>query len=186
MDKTTQDFFDKMKELTGKTYEELEALYLSSGLTKHSEIRSFFMDKLQLSYGYSNTLVHLITKSDGTSMADGKSMDVLLEEIYDAKKIQLRPIHDAIMAEIQDFGDFEIVPKKGYLSLKRKRQFAMVGPKSSTRIEIGINIKDIDGTERLIEQPKGSMCKFIVKIQTIDDIDTELIGWLMEAYEQSN
>ncbi len=50
MDKTTQDFFDKMKELTGKTYDELEALYLSSGLTKHSEIRSFFMDKLQLDY----------------------------------------------------------------------------------------------------------------------------------------
>lgn len=186
MDKTTEDFFVKMKELTGKTYEEIKGLYLSSGLTKHSDIRSFFMDKLKLSYGYANTLVHLIAKSDGTSMADGKSMEELLEEIYDAKKVQLRPIHDAIMDAIYDFGDFEVVPKKGYLSLKRKRQFAMIGPKSNTRIEIGINIKDIEGTEKLIEQPKGSMCKFIVKLQTMEDIDPELISWLQEAYNQSN
>ncbi|HAS73708.1 MAG TPA: hypothetical protein DCS67_06150, partial [Clostridiales bacterium UBA8960] len=178
MDKTTQDFFDKMKALTGKTYEEIEALYSNSGLTKHSEIRNFFMDKLQLSYGYANTLVHLITKSDGTSMAEGKDMETLLEEIYDAKKIHLRPIHDTIMEKIHAFGDFEIVPKKGYLSLKRKRQFAMIGPKSSTRIEISINIKDIEGTDRLLEQPKGSMCKFIVKIQAEDEVDSELIGWL--------
>jgi len=186
MDKTTQDFFVRMKELTGMTFDEIEALYLSSGLTKHSEIRSFFMDKTQLSYGYANTLVHLITKSDGASMADGKSMDELLEEIYSAKKIHLRPIHDAIMDEIYAFADFEIVPKKGYLSLKRKRQFVMVGPKSSLRIEIGINIKDLEGTERLIEQPKGSMCKFIVNVQTMEDIDSELIGWLKAAYDQSN
>ncbi len=186
MDKTTQDFFVKMKELTGKTFEEIESLYLSSGLTKHSEVRTFFMDKLQLSYGFANTLVHLITRSDGTSMADGKTMEEILEDIYDTKKINLRPIHDAIMDEIQDFGDFEIIPKKGYLSLNRKRQFAMIGPKTTTRVEIGINIKDIEGTERLLEQPKGSMCKFIVKIQTPEDVDSELIQWLKEAYDQSN
>lgn len=186
MDKTTQDFFEKMKELTGKTYDEINAIYLSSGLTKHSEIRSFFMEKLQLSYGYANTLVHLIAKSDGSSMASGKSMEEILEEIYDEKKIHLRPIHDSIMTEIDAFGEFEIVPKKGYLSLKRKRQFAMIGPKSNSRMEIGLNIKDIDGTERLIEQPKGSMCKFIVKITTLEDVDSELIGWLKEAYLQSN
>jgi len=186
MDKTAEDFFVKMKALTGKTYEEIEGLYLSSGFTKHSDIRSFFMDGLELSYGYANTLVHLITKSDGTSMAEGKDMDVILEEIYDAKKVHLRPIHDAIMDAIYDFGDFEVVPKKGYLSLKGKRQFAMIGPKSSTRIEIGINIKDIEGTERLLEQPKGSMCKFIVKIQALEEMDSELMGWLKEAYDQSN
>lgn len=186
MDKTSEDFFVKMKELTGKTQEELEAIYLGSGLTKHSEVRSLFIDQLQLSYGYSNTLVHLLTKSDGTSMAEGKDMEELLEEIYDSKKIQLRVIHDALIEKISAFGDFEIVPKKGYMSLKRKRQFAMIGPKSSTRIEIGINIKDRVGTERLIEQPKGSMCKFIVKVSAMNDIDSELLDWLNEAYLQSN
>ena len=111
MEKTTQDFFDKMLELTGKTYDEINNLYLKSGLEKHGELRSFFMEHLQLSYGYANTLVHLITKSDGASMAIGKEMEVILEEIYSDKKKHLRPIHDAIMDQIFDFGEFEILPK---------------------------------------------------------------------------
>ena len=186
MDKNNQEFFDKMLELTGKTDVELNTLYVNSGLSKHSEIRSYFMEQLNLSYGYANTLVHLITKSDGSSMAIGKDLEVLLNAIYDDKKINLRPIHDLIMTEIEAFGEFEIAPKKGYISLKRKRQFAMIGPKTNTRMEIGLNIKDISGTDRLLEQPKGSMCKFIVKITTISEVDSELIGWIKEAYLQSN
>lgn len=185
MEKTTQDFFDKMLELTGKTYDEINGLYLNSGLEKHGELRSFFMEQLQLSYGFANTLVHLITKSDGASMAVGKEMEVILEEIYSDKKKHLRPIHDAIMAQILEFGEFETLPKKGYLSLKRKSQFAMIGPKTNARMEIGINLKDFTGTDRLLEQPKGSMCKFIVKIEAMEDVDSELIGWLQEAYRQS-
>jgi len=42
-------------------------------------------------------------------------------------KAALRPIHDAFIAEIGKFGEFEIAPKKGYVSLRRKKQFAMIG-----------------------------------------------------------
>ena len=41
------------------------------------------------------------------------------------------------MAEIQHFGEFEIAPKKGYVSLRRKKQFAMIGPASNTRLRGG-------------------------------------------------
>ena len=48
-------------------------------------------------------------------------------------------------------------------------------------MEIGINLKEHFGTARLKEQPKGSMCQFIVKIESLDEVDTELISWLQEA-----
>lgn len=185
MEQSTQEYLSKINELTGKNKEEITEIYKQSGLVKHSEIRKLFMEKLGLSYGYANTLVHLITKTDSESLSQGKDLNDILEEMYHGKKETFRPVHDLIMEKLDEFGKFEVIPKKGYLSLKRKRQFAMIGPKTNSRMEIGINLKDYEGTTRLLEQPKGSMCKFVVKITDINEVDSELISWLLEAYQQS-
>ena len=42
-------------------------------------------------------------------------------EIYAGAKAPLLPIHERVMAVIQPLGVFEIVPKKGYVSLRRKK-----------------------------------------------------------------
>ena len=60
-----------------------------------------------------------------------------LADIYTGKKAHLRSIHDALMAVIQPWGDFEAVPKKAYVALRRKMQFAMLGPKTAERAELG-------------------------------------------------
>ncbi|HSL46264.1 MAG TPA: DUF5655 domain-containing protein, partial [Anaerolineales bacterium] len=85
--------------------------------------------------------------------------------------------------EIDKFGEFEIAPKKGYVSLRRKKQFVMIGPKTSTRFEVGINAKDLAMNARLLEQPKGSMCNYIVNLSDLQDVDSELVAWIKSAYE---
>ena len=75
--------------------------------------------------------------------AAGLSTDDVLAAIYADKKAPLRPIHDALMAAIGRFGEFEIAPKKGYVSLRRKKQFAMIGPGSATRVDVGLNMKGV-------------------------------------------
>ncbi len=177
-------FIDKLTEMTGITFEIMQQVYKESGLSKHSEVRKLFMDKLQLSYGYANTLVHIIQGSDGASQAKDKDLSQVLDEIYTGKKEQFRPAHDRIMTLIEDMGPYEIKPKKGYVSLVHNKQFAMIGPKTNTRMEIGLNIKDMEGTDRLLAQPKGSMCKFIVKLSDIEEVDDELIQWIKMAYSQ--
>jgi hypothetical protein len=70
------------------------------------------------------------------------------------------------MAEIEQLGAFEIAPKKSYLSLRRKKQFAMIGPATNTRVEVGLNMKGVAATARLIEMPSGGMCQYKVTLHT--------------------
>jgi hypothetical protein len=99
--------------------------------------------------------------------------------------VGLRPIHDALMAAIETFGPFEISPKKGYVSLRGKKQFAMVGPATNTQVEIGLNMKGVKGTSRLIEQKPGGMCQYKVRVGNAKEVDAELLGWIRQAYDAS-
>jgi len=168
---------------TGRTLAELRTLLAGSGLAKHGELRSFAMEKLGLGYGDANTLVHLALASDGQSAAAGKSGAEVLAEIYADKKAPLRPVHDALMAAIGRFGEFEVAPKKGYVSLRRKKQFATIGPGSATRVDVGLNMKGVAATERLLAEKPGGMCQYKVKLAAPSEVDAELIGWIRQAYD---
>jgi hypothetical protein len=185
LDKTVQSQLDNIQKKTGKSLLQLAAIVKKSGLTKHSEIRAMLKEKLGVGYGDANMLVHIILKSDGTHAAENKSMDAVLGEIYSGVKAGFLPIHVALMKYINKFGEFEIVPKKGYVSLRRKKQFVMIGPKTNTRFEVGINAKDLKKNKRLLEQPKGSMCNYIVNLTDAKEVDAELIGWIKSAYDSA-
>jgi hypothetical protein len=183
LDKATQTQLDNIQKKTGKSFDELAAIVKKSGLTKHGEIREYLKRELGLGHGDANTLVHAVLQSDGQRAAQSKSTDQVLDEIYTGAKAQMRPIHERLMQEISKFGEFEIAPKKGYVSLRRKKQFVMIGPKTNTRFEVGINAKDLKKNPRLLEQPKGSMCNYIVNVTDAKEIDAELISWIKSAYE---
>ncbi len=183
LDKAVQTQINNIQKKTGMSLDELSAIVKKSGLSKHGEIRDMLKEKLGLGHGDANALVHAVFESDGTRAAEGKSEDTVLDEIYSGAKAGFRPIHEKLMKEIQKFGEFEIVPKKGYVSLRRKKQFAMIGPKTNTRFEVGINAKDFKKNTRLLEQPKGSMCNYIVNVSDAKEVDAELIAWIKSAFE---
>ena len=71
---------------------------------------------------------------------DGDPADVL----YTGRKADLRPLHDALLTAITAFGDdIDQVPKKGYLSLRRRKQFAMIQPSAIGRIDLGLILRDV-------------------------------------------
>jgi len=109
----------------------------------------------------------------------------VLAEIYSGPKAELRPIHDKLLAAIEKFGAFEIAPKKNYVSLRRKKQFAMISPATKTRVEVGINVKGLKPTARLIEMPAGGMCQYKVNVTAVGEVDKELIAWIRQAYDNA-
>ena len=172
---------------SGKSLAELAAIIKASGLSKHGEIRDMLKRDLGLGHGDANTLTHHALQSDGQSAAAaaGQSTDDVVAALYTGPKAELRPIHDKLMAEINKFGEFEIAPKKTYVSLRRKKQFAMIGPATKTQVEVGLNIKGLAGGDRLVEQPPNSMCNYKVRLSTVKEADAELIGWLKKAFESA-
>ncbi len=164
---------------TGKTLAQLEKIIRSSGLTRHGELVAMLKTDLGMGHGDANTLVHHARKPAGAAPASGGGV---LDDIYTGTKAPLRPIHEALMKSIEKFGVFEIAPKKGYVSLRGKKQFAMIGPATNTQVEVGLNMKGMKGTSRLIEQKPGGMCQFKVRIADRKEVDEQLIGWMKAAY----
>ena len=87
------------------------------------------------------------------------------------------------MSQIRAFGAFEEAPKKTYISLRRKKQFAMLGPATKDSVEIGLNAKDLPAHARLKVQPPGSMCSATTRIMSAAEVDTLLKSWLRRAYD---
>ena len=140
---------------------------------------------MYIGYGDANSVVHYALATDGQTAAEtkGLSNDDVLDEIYVGKKADLRPLHDAIMQIINGLGDFEIAAKKGYVSLRRKKQFAMIGPATSEAIEIGLNIKENIQTDRLKVQPPNSMCQYKMRLSQISELNNEVKNWLKIAFD---
>jgi hypothetical protein len=170
---------------TGKSIPELTAIVKGSGLSKHGELVAMLKSTLGMGHGDANTLVHTVLKSDGQSAATARelSAEQVLDGLYAGAKAVLRPIHDRLLVAIRNFGDFEEAPKKTYVSYRRKKQFAMIGPATNTRVEVGLNMKGVKATDRLQQLPAGQMCNYKVKLMDAKEVDAELIAWIKTAYE---
>lgn len=186
VDQATQTQLANLQARSGKSLEELYAIIRASGLSKHGQIRDMLKQNLGMGHGDANTLVHFYLQAEAEAAGSGQpaagEADVL-DAIYSGPKAALRPIHERVMAGIEGFGPFEIAPKKGYLSLRRKKQFAMIGPATQTRLEVGLNMKGVEGGERLLAQPPGGMCQYRVKLASADEVDAELFAWIRQAYD---
>ena len=168
-----------MPEKTGKSLAEWKALLAKKTFTKHSEAVNFLKKEHDVTHGFANTIVTLSKEEDNTPAQ-------LVEEQYKGKE-NLLPVYKALLAMITDFGDdITVTPKKTTVSFIRKTQFALVKPATKTRIDLGLKIKDKPISERLGDSgPFGTMCTHRVQLTSVAEIDQELKGWLLEAYQKA-
>jgi hypothetical protein len=175
---------------TGKTLAELHAVLAASGLAKTAACRALLMERFHLGYGDANAVALLLGKplpalEGGAAPAEPGAAADPLDEIYSGAKAALRPLHEAVMARVRRFGGFEEAPKQSYISLRRRKQFAMLGPATRQAIEVGLNHKALSPSTRLKAAPPGGMCQYKVRISALDEIDAELVAWLKAAYESA-
>ena len=115
------------------------AIIDDSGLTKHNEVVTMLKSEHGMKHGAAHRL-SLLARDRAATPASSDAGTGHVDGLYAGRKASLRPLHDQLMAAVHDLGDVEIAPKKGYLSLRRRKQFAMIQPSTATRIDIGLNL----------------------------------------------
>jgi len=183
LDKAVETQMANIEKRTGKTIAELQAIVSKSALEKHGELVKMLKTDLGMGHGDANLVVHLARKAEAPATAGNPPTKAVLDALYSGPKAHLRPIHDRLLQAMKDFGAFEEAPKKTYVSYRRKKQFAMIGPATNKRVEVGLNVKGLAADDRLLEQPPGRMCNYIVRLSDAAEADAQMARWIKEAYE---
>ncbi len=170
-----------MKDKTGKTLEQWLKIIAKSKLAKHSEIVKHLKSDHGMTHGFANMAAHQHLKS--AAYTSGETSDQLVDAQYAGAKAELKPIYDALLAAVQKFGkDVEVSPNKKYVSLRQNKQFAIVQPSTKDRVDVGINLKGVEPTDRLEKSGSfNSMVSHRVRVTEKKQVNAELKKWLKAA-----
>lgn len=183
MDDAANKMIENLEKNTGKSLQQWVTVVQGSGLQKHGEIIKFLKTDHGFTHGFANLVAH---KSKGSDAGSAANPDDLVAAQYQGKE-SLRPIYDQLSEALKQFGeDVVFAPKKAYVSVKRKKQFAILQPSTKTRLDVGVQLKEFEITDRLLKAGSwNTMVSHRVKMADAGEVDDELIGWLKEAYERA-
>jgi hypothetical protein len=175
----TQTMINNMPEKTGKSLEQWYKLIQSKKLESHGEIMKLLKGEHGVSHGFANTIAILYRQQSGATPSGGADM---IAAQYAGPKAAMKPLYEQIIKAAKALGkDVEIAPKKTSVSLRRKKQFAVVTVAAKDRIDLGLILKGAPAKGRLEEW--GGMCTHRVRLGSARDFDKEVQAWMKKAYE---
>ena len=179
VEKAMQTMVANMPEKTGKSLEEWQAYLKTKTFAKFSEAVKHLKEAHGVTHGFANAIVAL-TQNAGNDDTD------LLASQYEGKE-DLKPYYTSLEKAISAFGsDVDFSVKKTYVSLRRKKQFGLIQPSTKTRLDVGINVKDVAPAGKLEKSGSfNSMCTHRWRVESTNDVSPELIAHLKAAYEQA-
>ncbi len=181
VDDTTAKMRLNLQTSTGKSFAAWISVARSLGTSKHSDIVAYLKTAGPMGHGYANMIALESRKSDVVAEEDP------IDALFAGNKIALRPIYDAISKTINTFGrDIEFAPKKGYVSLRRAKQFALLQPSTAQRLDVGINLKGMAPIGKL--EAAGTwngMVSHRVRIESAEEFNKDVMLWLKQAYDQA-
>jgi len=172
-----QTMIDNLPAKTGKSLSEWQTLVTKSRAEKHGEIMKLLKGEHGVTHGFANLIAQKCIGNFDVSTDD------LVANQYKGKEA-LRPIHDAIVDYVKSYGEeLEISPKKTSVSLRRKKQFALIQPSTKTRIDLGVNLKGVEPTGKL--EAMSGMCTHKIKLTDVEGFDADVKAWLDQAFERA-
>jgi len=161
---------------TGKSLPNWLTLIAQSPHEKHGQIVKFLKSEHGVTHGFANLIA-------SKALDTGESIDLVATQ-YSGTKAGLRALHDEIVKYALSLGkDVEIAPKKSSVSLRRKKQFALITPATKTRIDLGLALKGEEAEGRL--ETYNAMCSHRVRLESSADFDGGVKAWMKAAYDRA-
>ena len=113
------------------------------------------------------------------------SADELVRGQY-ADRPTLRPLYDAIIEAATSLGEVTLQARKTYVSLvSRKRTFARVQASAKDRVDVALRLEGAKPGGRLKPSKIQDTMPVQVGLRSPNDLDSEVLNWLQEAYEEN-
>lgn len=183
MDKAEMTMVENLRKNTGKSLDEWIAIVKEKKFEKHGQMIQFLKENHQFTHGFANLVAH---KAKGSDAGSVENKDDLIGNQYKGKE-HFIPVFDNILYQVHQFGDdVEIAPKNAYVSLRRKKQFAILQPATKTRFEVQLNLKGEEPSGKLEAiSSANAMCSHKVLLTEEKEVDKQLVAWLKKAYDRA-
>lgn len=156
-----------------RSIDDLVADVAESGLTKHPEVVAMLKER----HGMTHGAAHRVSLVARERLAEPES------QASTTRPVATQPVYDELLRIVGTLGDdIERLPKKGYVSLRRRRQFAMLQP-GAKLVNLGLILPGVESGGRLESAAKwNALFTHRVRIASADDIDADVRRWLLDAY----
>jgi hypothetical protein len=162
-----------IEEAYGRTIDELVQIVVGSGLAKHNEVVAMLKKRFGMSHAAAHRVSLVARSRNAQPAAVGAGLTPNLKGVYDRLSDRLASLGD----------DVEQAPKTGYVSFRRRKQFAMLQP-GSKWVNVGLILARQPAAGRLEAAAKwNALFTHRVRVASTAEIDRELESWFRTAYD---
>ena len=164
----------------GRSMDDWIQLIAASGLHRHGEIVAWLKTEHGLTHGAANRVALVYLSAEAPPPPDDP-----VDALYAGRPASVRAIHDRIWGIVEGLGEVEVAPKKGYVSLRRRTQFAMLKP-AAKHVDLALILPGEPVTERLESAATfNALFTHRVRVRSEAEVDDQLAGWIREAYDRA-
>jgi Domain of unknown function (DUF5655) len=171
-----------LRERTGKNVDAWNRRVKRKGFTNEPDLRTWLTE--QGVTGYPQSLI--VMERFGYPDYLLASAEKLIGAQY-SDRPHLRPILDAIIHAAAGLGKVVVQARKGYVSLVAPgRTFARVQATTKDRIDLCLRLKNQPPAGLLCPSKRHEHMDHEIRLTATDELHSEVLRWLQEAYKQNS
>jgi hypothetical protein len=174
-------YFPSIEAKYGRSIAAWNEILQASGLGTYKELMALLKGEYGVGHGHANALVLSYLEAVTPQRSRAERVDAL----FPPKKAHWRPAYDELLSAARGFGPVQVLPKNTSVALATRVQFALLSPATPTRFDVDLRRPGMAASGRLEPLADNGSMTHRVHLTDPRQVDSELLGWLQQAYDAS-